>query len=98
MFTDLGSNTTTDQIAGVATSGVLIFNGVQPDNTDPFYPYRTSTLNLTQNTNTSSNATSRDPSIMDEVDKCLGIAYNDTGVYHYHMMSPCLYDMNIPAG
>jgi hypothetical protein len=83
-------------VAGVATSGVLIFNDVQLDNTDPFYPQRWVGSGL--NTTLLNGNTTTDTSIMDEIDKCLGVAYNDTGIYHYHMMSPCLYDNTIPGG
>lgn len=96
----MGTNITLDEVAGVAISGVLMFNAVQLDNTDPFYPAvwtganRTMLYNATSNTTYASNITS----IMDRVDKCLGVAYNNTGIYHYHIMSPCLYDPSIPGG
>lgn len=65
-------------MVGVATNGVLIYNGNSPRNTDYFYPKDWSGSNQV---------------VVDQaLDACLGAITPDDGVYHYWFLPPCLYN------
>lgn len=57
LYTDMGSNITMDSVAGVAISGVLMFNSVDLANTDPFFPKSWVGDNQTYYFNATSNTT-----------------------------------------
>jgi hypothetical protein len=73
-LTDNGSSITLTVLAAVALNGVPIFASSSAENVDPFYP----------------NDWSGAGTITTEsVDACLGHPQGN-GIYHYHMLSPCI--------
>lgn len=74
-FTNTGTNSNTAW--GVATSGILIYNGLSGEIVDPFYPavYGQCT----------------DGNCYERVDACLAHPQN-TGEFHYHMQGTCAAD------
>jgi len=67
-----------DGASGININGVMFFDSSSAENHDPYYPAQWS------------ESTSNDP---DTVDACIGHPDGD-GLYHYHIMSPCLFNTN----
>ena len=67
---------------GVATSGIMMFNGISGEGGDPFYPnvYGKVTEDNIANA-------------VEKTDGCLGHPQVQ-GIYHYHSASPCIADPN----
>ena len=61
-------------IAGWSINGIPIFTGASAEKTDPYYPQE-----WTDSSNTA----------VESVDACIGHPQG-TGLYHYHMLPPCL--------
>mmetsp|Transcript_107713 Transcript_107713/g.246699 ORF Transcript_107713/g.246699 Transcript_107713/m.246699 type:complete len:402 (+) Transcript_107713:502-1707(+) len=71
-------------VSGVATTGTVILNQNSVEDVDPFYPSTWSEV----------------PSYNDapeKIDKCLGHPQAE-GMYHYHMISPCMLDLTARTG
>jgi hypothetical protein len=66
---------------GIMLNGVIIFPAADANNVDPYYPEDWSGYN-------SSNG-----AWMPTVDACIGHSDGD-GIYHYHIMSPCLFNID----
>lgn len=66
---------------GVATSGVMIFNGISGEGGDPFYPARYGRVTVPANA-------------VEAVDACLSHPQRQ-GEMHYHTASPCVPDDSI---
>jgi hypothetical protein len=84
-YTTTGSTVITTTV-GVALDGVLMFEGVSLNYVDPFYP------NGWTSTTTGAHTTAS----AEHVDLCLGHP-QATGMYHYHMLPPCLFDSTYAA-
>eukprot|EP00347_Sterkiella_histriomuscorum_P016151 403354286 len=67
-----------DGIIGFATNGLPIFAGASAERTDPYYPQAWSGSTKVQ---------------AEVVDACIGHPQGD-GLYHYHMLPPCLVNAN----
>ena len=63
-----------DTVSGVALNGVLILGSSSKDSVDPFYPKTWSGSSM---------------AMAELVDACLGHPQID-GIYHYHILSPCI--------
>ena len=68
-----------DTVVGVTINGIVMLNGNSLEQMDPFYPKAWGT-----NTN----------AVAEAVDMCLGHP-QAAGIYHYHIMPPCLFDTTI---
>eukprot|EP01062_Namystynia_karyoxenos_P040521 TRINITY_DN2953_c0_g2_i4.p1 TRINITY_DN2953_c0_g2~~TRINITY_DN2953_c0_g2_i4.p1 ORF type:complete len:861 (+),score=167.19 TRINITY_DN2953_c0_g2_i4:69-2585(+) len=85
-FTRHGT-TATNTVGGVAINGVMLFNQMSVEYVDPFYPANWSSAARTVSSFTDA---------PEKVDKCLGHP-QAKGVYHYHMLPPCLYSTAMAA-
>lgn len=80
-FAPLSESYNMDEAVGIALNGVLFYPGSTPEKYDPIYPKGKS---------------SKDKPKRVTLDACLGTTDGtETGVYHYHTMSPCI--LNSPA-